>query len=139
MSQEPPPEYTVPYDECVSLGYDENQCGPYARCVEHSSWGDQPVQLCSQDSFGNITCDNIGVGNSYAAAQRECWQEMGSPLPPIQEPPLPPEEPPYDPYNCVCDAHQIPSSLIYLSIHPIQTFLLSAMLTGVFFYFVTRL
>ena len=48
MSQ-PPEEYQVPYDNCVALGYDVNQCGPFARCVEHDSWGQNPIQLCSQD------------------------------------------------------------------------------------------
>lgn len=134
-----PEEYQIPYDNCVALGYDVNQCGPFARCVEHDSWGQNPVQLCSQDDYGNVNCVNVGTGTTYVPSERTCWEEMGSPPPPSSEPPLPPEEPPYDPYNCPCDAHRIPLPLIYLSNHPIQTMALSALVTGVFFYLVTHM
>lgn len=137
------------YGDCLSKGFTQDQCGSFDRCVQINSRYVPPIQICQPNAYGGFDCDGgtmsdpfhvSGDNDPYWSAEVDCYQSLGAPpFPVTEEPPLPPEEPPFDPYKCHCPAHKPNPLLIMLSGHPVLGMLLGAVTVLVLFGFVQAL
>ncbi len=136
------------YNDCLSAGFSDDQCASFERCVQTTTSLPSTISLCSPDPLTGVMICQGGTTFPYNTntdpighAEAQCYADRGSPPFPVDndDPPLPPEVPPYDPYNCPCEAHNPNPVLIFLSYHPVVGMLVGATVVLVLFGFVQRL
>lgn len=125
--------YNESWDDCVSAGYEDTQCGNFSRCVSAQSGLLTGPSVCHPDNSGDMVCTAmfppLGVAEAY------CFNEYGRPLPP-EDIPVPPEEPPFD-WTCHCPAHHNFNPLqIFVANHSRQISMASLVLVAALIVFI---